>query len=100
VILNGVTFPEADLAQFCERHGVSRLSLFGSILTDHFRSDSDIDVLVEFQPGREPGVIGFGGMILELSALLGRRVDLRTPMDLSRYFRPAVLKSARVLHAA
>lgn len=100
MLLHGLTFPEAPLADFCRRHGVARLSLFGSILTDEFRPDSDVDMLVEFEPGRTPGMIGFGGMILELSAMIGRTVDLRTPFDLSRHFRPLVLKQSRTLHAA
>jgi predicted nucleotidyltransferase len=100
VELNGVHFPLDRLAEFARRHHVSRLALFGSILGPDFRPDSDIDLLVEFEPGRSPGMVGFGGMILELSDLLGRRVDLRTPSDLSPYFRSAVLKRARTLHAA
>lgn len=100
MVINGVNFPEDDLADFCRRHGVSRLSVFGSILRDDFRSDSDVDVLVEFRPGRTPGMFGFGGMILELNAMIGRTVDLRTPFDLSRHFRPFVLRGARLLHAA
>lgn len=100
MVLNGVTFPEDRLAEFCARHGVRRLSLFGSILREDFGPDSDVDMLVEFEPGRTPGMFGFGGMILELGEMIGRRVDLRTPMDLSRHFRPYVLREARVLHAA
>ncbi|MCC7388912.1 MAG: nucleotidyltransferase family protein [Phycisphaerales bacterium] len=98
--LHGVEFPESPIAALCLRHGVSRLSLFGSILRDDFRPDSDIDMLVEFLPGRTPGIVGFGQIILDLSALLGRRVDLRTPFDLSPYFRPSVLRHAKTLHAA
>lgn len=100
MVIRGVEFPEQKIAEFCARHGVSRLSLFGSILRDDFRPDSDVDMLVEFLPGRTPGVIGFGGMILELSAIVGRTVDLRTPFDLSRHFLPLVMKEARLLHAA
>lgn len=100
MVINGVSFPEQDIADFCRRFGVSRLSVFGSILRDDFRPDSDVDMLVEFLPGRTPGMFGFGGMILELSAMIGRTVDLRTPFDLSRHFRPFVLREARLLHAA
>lgn len=100
MIIHGINFPQDQIAEFCRRHGVQRLSLYGSILRDDFRSDSDIDMLVEFYPGRTPGMIGFGGMIMELSAMLGRRVDLRTPYDLSRFFRPDVMREARTLHAA
>ncbi len=100
MVINGVHFPEDRIAEFCARHGVKRLSLFGSILRDDFRDDSDVDMLVEFEPGRTPGMIGFGGMILELSEMIGRRVDLRTPFDLSEYFRPEVMRESRTLHAA
>lgn len=100
MLIRGINFPEDAIADFCLRHGVKRLSLFGSILRDDFGPQSDIDVLVEFEPGRTPGMIGFGAMILELSAMTARTVDLRTPMDLSRYFLPYVLREARTLHAA
>ncbi len=100
MLINGVEFPEARIEEFCRRHAVTRLSVFGSILRDDFGPDSDVDMLVEFEPGRTPGMFGFGGMILELSAMIGRRVDLRTPFDLSKHFRPHVLREARLLHAA
>ncbi len=100
MLINGVNFPEAAIADFCRRHHVARLSVYGSILRADFRPDSDIDMLVEFEPERTPGMIGFGGMILELGELLGRRVDLRTPFDLSRHFRDRVRGAARLLHAA
>jgi len=100
MVINSVTFPMDRIGVFCATHGVRRLSLFGSILRDDFDQDSDIDVLVEFEAGRTPGMIGFGAMILELQGMLGRRVDLRTPFDLSRHFRPYVMSEARTLHAA
>lgn len=100
MIVQGIDFPEATLQAFCQRHGVARLALFGSILDSRFGPDSDIDLLVEFLPGRTPGMIGFGGMILELQALLGRRVDLRTPADLSPYLRARIQDQSRLLHAA
>ncbi|MCC6680156.1 MAG: nucleotidyltransferase family protein [Phycisphaeraceae bacterium] len=98
--VNGIHFPEDQIAHFCRRHDVRKLSIFGSILRQDFGPESDVDILVEFQPGRTPGMFGFGAMILELNEMIGRRVDLRTPFDLSRYFRPFVLKEARTLHAA
>jgi len=98
--INGINFPEAQIAAFCERHRVRKLSVFGSILTEEFGPESDVDMLVEFEPGCTPGMFGFGGMILELSEMLGRRVDLRTPFDLSRHFRPSIMRDARTLHAA
>lgn len=98
--LHGIDFPEPDLAGFCRRHGVRRLSLYGSILRDDFGPESDLDILIEFLPGRTPGLFAFAGMQLELGKLLGRRVDLRTPADLSRYFRDRVLRDAQVQYAA
>jgi len=92
--------PIAEIADFCRRHGIARLSLFGSVLRQDFSPTSDIDVLVEFQAGRAPGFIGFAGLQMELSKILGRTVDLRTPADLSGYFRDEVLREARLLHAA
>ncbi len=100
MVLHGIEIPEDRIAEFCRRHGVNRLSLFGSILREDFAPSSDIDVLVEFLPGRTPGMFAYAGMMLELSEILGRRVDLRTPEDLSRYFRNRVIQGARLLHAA
>jgi hypothetical protein len=100
MVINGINFPPGAIADFCRRHGVKKLSVFGSILRDDFRPDSDVDILVEFLPGATPGMFGFGGMILELSEMLGRTVDLRTPFDLSQFMRPSVLREARPLHAA
>ena len=91
-----VVVPKDQLAAFCEGHGIKRLSIFGSALRSDFGPDSDIDVLVEFEPDRAPGLFGFAGMELELTRMLGRKVDLRTPEDLSRYFRDAVLDEAEV----
>ncbi len=91
-----ITVPPEQIADFCRRHHIRKLSLFGSVLRDDFRPDSDIDVLVEFEPGHVPGFIRLGGMTVELSALLGREVDIRTPEDLSRYFRQTVLEGAEV----
>ena len=87
-----------QLAAFCERHHIRELALFGSVLRDDFGPDSDVDVLVEFEPGHTPGT----GVLREreLSELLGRKVDLNTPRDLSRYFRDEVLREAEVLYAA
>jgi len=82
------------IAAFCLRNHIRKLSLFGSILTERFRDESDIDMLVAFEPGRGPGLLGIAGMEIELSELLGRKVDLRTPRDLSRYFREEVVASA------
>lgn len=91
-----IVVPQEQIADFCRRHHIRKLSLFGSVLRDDFHSGSDVDVLVEFEPGHVPGFIRLGGMTLELSKLLGRSVDLRTPEDLSRYFRQQVLDGAEV----
>ena len=88
------------IAEFCRRHHIRRLSLFGSVLRDDFRPDSDVDVLVEFGPGNRVGLIGLAGLELELAELLGRKVDLNTPGFLSRYFREQVLAEAEVQYDA
>lgn len=89
------------LEAFARRHGIRRLSLFGSVLRDDFRPGSDIDVLVEFEPGRTPGFFRLFDMQDELSALLGgRQVDLLTPDDLSPYFRDEVVRTARAVYDA
>jgi predicted nucleotidyltransferase len=89
------------LAAVCRRHRIRRLSLFGSNLKGTNRPDSDVDLLVEFEPGATPGLIRLGGIAQELSALLGgREVDLRTAGDLSRHFRDVVVSSAEVQYAA
>jgi predicted nucleotidyltransferase len=88
---------KADLSSFCEANGIRRLAIFGSAIRDDFGPDSDIDVLVEFEADRIPGLLGLAGIELELSRLFrGRRVDLRTPEDLSPYFRQEVLAAAEV----
>jgi predicted nucleotidyltransferase len=73
---------------------IRKLSLFGSVLTPRFRAGSDIDVLVEFDPGHTPGLLTLAGMEIEISERLGRKVELRTAEDLSRYFRDEVVASA------
>lgn len=87
------------LARFCERHRIRRLSLFGSELKGTAHPGSDIDLLVDFEPGSTPGLLGIGQMELELAGLLGRKVDLRTAKDLSRYFRDEVLRTASVQYS-
>jgi predicted nucleotidyltransferase len=92
-------FPKQAIADFCRRHHIRKLALFGSILRPDFRPDSDIDVLVDFEPGHVPG-LAFFTMQDELSTLLGRRVDLNTSADLSRYFRDKVLHEAETLYGS
>ena len=98
--LNGVTIPLAAIAEICGRYGVARLSAFGSILRDDFNAQSDVDLVVEFLPQTRIGLIGIANMEADLAKVIGRRVDLRTPADLSRHFRDEVLKGARLVHAA
>lgn len=89
------------LATLCERHAIRRLSLFGPVLKGTAGPDSDVDLLVEFIPGSEPGLLRLAAIEAEFSALLGgRRVDLRTPADLSAHFREEVLRTAALAHAA
>jgi uncharacterized protein len=88
------------IVSFCRERHIRRLAIFGSALRPDFRPDSDIDLLVEFEPDHIPGLFGIARMERELSALCGgRRVDLRTPEDLSRYFRQQVLDEAEVQYA-
>ena len=95
-----VFIPKDRLAAFCRANGIVRLAIFGSALREDFGPESDIDVLVEFAPGRAPGLLGMAGMEIDLSALFGgRKVDLRTPEDLSRYFRQEVLDMAEIQYA-
>ena len=88
--------PRETIEGFCVHNRIRKLSFFGSILTPRFRPASDIDVLVEFEPGCTPGYLDLAGIEIELSKMLGRKVDLRTPEELSRYFRDKVLASAAV----
>jgi len=95
-----ITVDRDRLADFCRKHGIRRLAFFGSVLREDFGADSDIDVLVEFEPECTPGLLGMARLERELCALLGgRKVDLRTPEDLSRYFRDEVVRAAEVQYA-
>ncbi len=89
--------PQRQIAAFCRKNRIRKLSFFGSVLRDDFRPESDVDVLVEFEPGARVG-LSFFRMQDELSAILGRAVDLNTPASLSRYFRDDVLANAEVLY--
>jgi predicted nucleotidyltransferase len=97
--MSRVTLPQSKIEDFCRRHQIRRLSLFGSVLRDDFRPDSDVDVLVEFEPGTTVGLIRLAGMEIELSQIVGRKIDLRTPAELSRYFRQKVVDTAEVQYA-
>lgn len=95
-----ISIPSDALSEFCRKYRVRRLSLFGSVLRDDFRPDSDVDILVDFGPDVRIGLIGFAGMEIELSALLGRKVDLNTPEFLSPYFIDEVLREAAPIYVA
>ena len=96
-----VNLDRERIQAFCQHHHIRKLSLFGSVLTEAFDPDrSDVDVLVEFDPGARVGLLRMVQMEDELSHLLGRRVDLRTPGDLSPYFRQRVLETAEVQYLA
>jgi len=89
-----------NIAEFCQEHHIRKLSLFGSVLREDFRPESDVDVLVEFEPGHVPGFIRLASMELELSKLFGgRKVDINTAQCLSRYFRDEVVRIAEVQYA-
>ena len=94
-----IPIPQAEIEAFCRRNHIRRLALFGSVLRDDFTPNSDVDVLVEFEPGKAPGW-EFFSLQDQLSELLGRRVDLNTPNELSKYFRDDVLAEAEVLYDA
>jgi predicted nucleotidyltransferase len=92
-----IEIPKEKIEEFCKKHHIRKLSLFGSVLSNDFTPESDVDVLVEFEPGQGPGFFGLASMERELSAILGgRKVDLRTPQELSKYFREEVISSAEV----
>ena len=91
--------PHERIADFCRRRHIRWLALFGSVLRDDFRPDSDVDILVEFEPGTRLG-FAFFDVQEELSQIIGRRVDLRTPRELSKYFRDEVLAEAEDVYVA
>ncbi|OLT55944.1 nucleotidyltransferase family protein [Moorena bouillonii] len=92
-----IKIPKEEIEQFCQRHHIRKLSLFGSVLRDDFTPESDLDFLVEFEPGKTPGLFRLASMEIELSELVeGRKIDLRTPNELSIYFRYRVMAEAMV----
>jgi len=92
--------PKQKLEAFCKSNHIVKLSLFGSAIRDELKPDSDIDILVEFDINHIPGLMDIAGMEIELAEIIGRKVDLRTPAELSRYFRDEVLSNAKVEYAA
>jgi uncharacterized protein len=97
-MIANVTIPEDEIAAYCRKHHIRKLSLFGSVLREDFQPDSDVDVLVEYEPGHVPGFITQSRLRRELSNILGREADLRTPASLSDYFRDEVEASAILIY--
>ncbi len=93
-----VTIPVTELVEFCQRHPIRKLSVFGSALRDDFSPNSDVDILVEFEPDARISFFDMVTMEMELTDMMGRKVDFRTPQELSRYFRQKVLDTAEVLY--
>jgi hypothetical protein len=96
-MLKDVEVSREKIAEFCRRNHIRRLAFFGSVLTDGFTPESDVDVLIEFEPGKTPGY-GFFRIERELSGLLCRKVDLNTPGCLSKYFRDEVVAEAELVY--
>ena len=92
-----IPLPQSEIAQLCRRYHIQKLAVFGSVISDDFHPESDVDVLVEFEPDHTPG-FKFWTIEEELTALFGRRVDLNTPGFLSRYFRDQVQAEAKTLY--
>jgi predicted nucleotidyltransferase len=100
VIGSALNIDDERIAEFCRRHRIRRLAVFGSALRDDFGPDSDVDLLVEFEPGAAPGLIRLAGMERELESLVGgREVELRTINDLSRYFRDEIRSTSVPIYA-
>ncbi len=95
-----ISIPKDRIAEFCKRNQVRRLSLFGSVLREDFGPDSDVDILVEFEPGARIGLIRLSGLEIELGNIVGRKVDLNTPGFLSKYYRDQILAEADVQYDA
>ena len=91
---------QSALAAFCKKYGIRRLSLFGSAQRGELKPESDVDILVYFEEGRTPGLFDLSRMEIELTEMLGRKADLRTPAELSRYFREEVVRSSEVQYEA
>lgn len=95
-----IKLPNGRIAEFCKRHRIRRLCLFGSVLWGDFGPDSDIDILVEFEFGTRVGLITLAGLELELGEIIGRKVDLNTPGFLSKYYRDRIINEAVVQYDA
>lgn len=97
---SNIDIPKEKIAEFCKKHHIRKMSLFGSALRDDFTPESDLDILVEFEPGTRVGMIRLAGLEIELGEMLQRKVDLNTPGFLSKYYRDKVLAEAAVHYDA
>jgi len=95
-----IDIDQKQIETFCHKHHLTKLALFGSVLTERFGPDSDVDVLFEYDPDHVPSLFAVARMERELSEILGRKADMRTPQDLSRYFREEVVQNAVVQYVA
>lgn len=95
-----ISIPRDKISEFCRRNQIRRLSLFGSVLREDFSPDSDVDILIEFEPGTRVGMIRLSGLEIELSNIIGRKVDLNKPGFLSKYYRDQILAEADVQYNA
>jgi predicted nucleotidyltransferase len=95
-----ISIPKERIAEFCRRNRVRRFSLFGSVLREDFGPESDVDILVEFEPGTRVGLIRLSGLEMELGNIVGRKIDLNTPGFLSKYYRDQILAEADVQYDA
>jgi uncharacterized protein len=93
-----INLPYEKITAFCQQNAIAKLSLFGSILRNDFNAESDVDMLVEFIPGNKITYFDLAGMEIELTEIVGQKVDLRTPGELSRYFRQNVIESAQTIY--
>lgn len=91
-----ITVPKKKITEFCKKYFVLKLSFFGSVLRNDFNQNSDVDILVEFKKGKGPGFLELAQMERELTEILGKKVDLRTPNEISKYFKKQVLSLAKV----
>ena len=95
-----ISIPKERIAEFCKRNRVRRLSLFGSVLREDFGPESDVDILLEFEPGTRVGLIRLSGLEIELGNIVGRKIDLNTAGFLSKYYRDQILAEADVQYDA
>ena len=93
-----ISFTKEQITEFCQKNYIRKFAFFGSILRDDYRPDSDVDILVDLEPGAPIGLFEMADMELQLSDMVGRKVDLRTPQDLSKYFRDKVIEEAEVIY--